>query len=80
MKIAIVGAGRVGSTLGTRWSATGHDVVYGVRDPSEPRHAELGSTATPADAVRGAGVGSSWPYPGTPSNRFSVASTCSTRW
>ncbi len=56
MKIATVGAGRVGSTLGTRWTATGHNVVYGVRDPSEPRHAELGSTATPAEAVRDADV------------------------
>jgi len=56
VKIAIVGAGRVGSTLGTRWSAEGHDIVYGVRDPSEPRHAELGSTAKAAVAVRGADV------------------------
>jgi predicted dinucleotide-binding enzyme len=52
MKIAIIGAGRVGSTLGARWSL-GHDVVYGVRDPSDARHASLGSVARPADAVRG---------------------------
>lgn len=56
MKIAIVGAGRVGSSLGARWNAEGHDVIYGVRDPSDPRYAELGGTATPADAVLDADV------------------------
>jgi len=56
MKIAIVGAGRVGTTLGQRWAAGGHDVVYGVRDPAGPRQAGLPSAAFPAEAVRGADV------------------------
>jgi 8-hydroxy-5-deazaflavin:NADPH oxidoreductase len=56
MRIAILGAGRVGRTLGARWSTTGHDIVYGVRDPSDIRYAELGSTARPTDAVLGAEV------------------------
>lgn len=57
MQIAIIGAGKVGATLGSRWQAGGHDVTYGVRDPLEARHAELGgSVALPADAVQGADV------------------------
>jgi 8-hydroxy-5-deazaflavin:NADPH oxidoreductase len=37
MKIAIIGAGRVGGTLGTGWSKGGHEVVFGVRDPEDAR-------------------------------------------
>jgi len=33
MRIAIIGAGNVGRAIGEGWSAKGHDVVYGVRDP-----------------------------------------------
>lgn len=51
-----MGAGRVGTSLGERWSAVGHEVVYGVRDPADPRHAELGVAAVPAEAARGADV------------------------
>jgi hypothetical protein len=56
MRIAIIGAGRVGSTLGRRWQGQGHDVVYGVRDAGDPRHAELGAVASPAGAAAGADV------------------------
>lgn len=56
MKLAIIGAGRVGTTLGGRWSGLGHEVVYGVRDPDDARHAALGTRALPADAVRGVDV------------------------
>ena len=31
MKIAVIGTGRIGSTLGQRWQAAGHEVVYGSR-------------------------------------------------
>ncbi|MBI2468125.1 MAG: NAD(P)-binding domain-containing protein, partial [Candidatus Rokubacteria bacterium] len=41
MKIAIIGAGNVGGTLGTAWAAKGHDVVFGVRDPREAKVQEL---------------------------------------
>ena len=52
MKIAIIGRGRVGQALGPAFAAAGHDVVYGVVDPSDPRHAG-GSIAlkTSADAA-----------------------------
>ena len=32
-KIAIIGAGNVGSALGKGWLKAGHEVVFGVRDP-----------------------------------------------
>src|SRR5689334_10480794 len=50
MKIAVIGRGNVGGTLGARWSAAGHEVVYGVRQPSAP------DTATVPEAVAGAEV------------------------
>ena len=34
MKIAVIGGGRIGGTLGEKWEAAGHDVVYGLRNPS----------------------------------------------
>lgn len=32
MKIAMIGAGNVGGTLGSRWAKLGHEVLFGVRD------------------------------------------------
>jgi len=49
MKIAIIGAGNVGGTLGKRWSEAGHDVVYGVRDAA--KNPDL-KTATPSNATK----------------------------
>jgi predicted dinucleotide-binding enzyme len=34
MKIAIIGTGNIGAGLGRRWAMKGHQIVYGVRDPS----------------------------------------------
>jgi 8-hydroxy-5-deazaflavin:NADPH oxidoreductase len=34
MKIAVIGRGNIGGTLGSKWSAAGHDVVYGARGGS----------------------------------------------
>lgn len=56
MKIAVVGAGRVGKALGERWAAAGHEVVYGVRSPNDPRYTDVRSVAEPADATRDADV------------------------
>ncbi len=41
MKIAIIGAGNVGATLGKRWAALGHDIVFGVRDPAREKYQGL---------------------------------------
>lgn len=56
MRIAIIGAGRVGRALGTRWTAVGHDVVYGVRDPVDPKVADLAQVTSSQEAVHGADV------------------------
>jgi NADPH-dependent F420 reductase len=37
MKIAVIGIGNVGGTLGTRWAGMGHDIVFGVREPTSPK-------------------------------------------
>ena len=34
MKIAVIGKGNIGGSLGSKWTAAGHDVVYGARDVS----------------------------------------------
>ena len=36
MRIGIIGAGRVGLTLGRRWAEAGHEVTYGVRSMESP--------------------------------------------
>jgi hypothetical protein len=61
MKIAIIGAGNVGGTLGRRWAALGHDIVFGVRDPAREKYQGLvqqtggrGRLAANAEAVAGA--------------------------
>src|SRR5215471_851847 len=35
MRVAVIGAGNIGGTLGGKWEAAGHTVVYGLRDPSK---------------------------------------------
>jgi 8-hydroxy-5-deazaflavin:NADPH oxidoreductase len=32
MRIAVIGKGNIGGSLGSKWLAAGHDVVYGARD------------------------------------------------
>mgnify|MGYP002788521201 CR=1 FL=1 len=49
MHIAILGAGRVGTTLGRRFTEAGHSVTYGVRTPDDAKHAGL-RVADMADA------------------------------
>lgn len=62
MRIAIIGAGHVGGGLGAAFAASGHDVVFGVREPeSERARAALaaapGTRATSlGDAVEGADI------------------------
>jgi predicted dinucleotide-binding enzyme/3-methyladenine DNA glycosylase Tag len=61
MKIAVLGAGLVGSALGRLWHAAGHDVTFAARHAARPRAlaAELGErayAASVADAVAGAEV------------------------
>jgi predicted dinucleotide-binding enzyme len=55
MKIGILGAGAVGSALGVGWAKKGHDVVFGVRNPDDPKYKDLiekaGKTACPGSIV-----------------------------
>jgi len=48
MKIAVLGAGRVGSTIGRLWHAAGHDVTFAARHATRPQAlaAELGERRT----------------------------------
>src|SRR5579862_927400 len=59
VKIAILGAGQVGSALGRLWHAAGHDVTFAARGADRPQAlaAELGErahAASVAGAVAGA--------------------------
>ena len=60
MRIAILGTGSVGQTLGTAFAASGHDVVLGTRDPEATRARDGWSSelalATYADAAAPADV------------------------
>jgi 8-hydroxy-5-deazaflavin:NADPH oxidoreductase len=40
VKIATIGAGNIGGTLGDTWTRAGHQVVYGLRDPSKRKDAK----------------------------------------
>lgn len=37
IKIAVLGSGNIGGTLGAKWLAAGHPVVFGVRDASSAK-------------------------------------------
>lgn len=60
MKIAIIGAGNVGSALGGSFARAGHDVTLAANHPQRARDVadEIGATAapSPADAAAGADV------------------------
>src|SRR5262249_19668658 len=58
MRIAIIGAGSVGATLGRAWIKHGEDVIWGVRNPADPKHAVLPKDRikAPAEAVKEAEV------------------------
>lgn len=49
MRIAVIGTGNIGGTLGSAWTRAGHHVVMGSRNPSE-----TGPDAPPAVAISAA--------------------------
>lgn len=56
LRIAVIGAGNVGTTLGKRFSDAGHTVVYGVRSASDAKYegltvAGIREAAASADVV-----------------------------
>lgn len=55
MRIAVLGAGKVGNTLGRRFAEAGHTVVFGVRRPDDPKYADAPLPLRPiAEAARDA--------------------------
>lgn len=45
MRLAIVGIGTIGTTIGHRWEQAGHKVVYATRDPDAERYQALAREA-----------------------------------
>jgi 8-hydroxy-5-deazaflavin:NADPH oxidoreductase len=58
MRIAIIGAASVGATLGRAWIKHGEDVIWGLRNAADPKHASLPKerVKAPAEAVKEAEV------------------------
>jgi 8-hydroxy-5-deazaflavin:NADPH oxidoreductase len=58
MPIAIIGAGAVGATLGQAWLKHGQDVIWGLRNPADPKYAGLAKerVKAPAEAVKEAEI------------------------
>jgi 8-hydroxy-5-deazaflavin:NADPH oxidoreductase len=72
MKIAIIGAGNVGTALGAGWSKAGHQITYGMREPDGDKAKQLkaaqpqAAISTNAEAARDAEVVVlSTPWPAT---------------
>ncbi len=59
MRIAVIGAGNVGRTLGTGWQKKGHSVRYGVRNP-EPGNAEQATVAEAATSAEVVVLSTPW--------------------
>jgi 8-hydroxy-5-deazaflavin:NADPH oxidoreductase len=52
MRVGIIGGGRIAGTIGGRWEGAGHEVVYGLRDPSKKEGAvSIGQALKAADVV-----------------------------
>jgi predicted dinucleotide-binding enzyme len=43
MKIAVIGAGKVGSAHGSGWAKAGHTIIFGVRDATSRRSCRGGA-------------------------------------
>ena len=55
MRIAVIGTGKIGGTLGRRWREAGYDVVYGTRGAAGERPGGVPQLPV-ADALDGADV------------------------
>ena len=55
LRIAVLGAGNIGGTLGRKWAAAGHKIFFGVNNPDSERaqglRAELGTKVTIGSAT-----------------------------
>jgi predicted dinucleotide-binding enzyme len=51
IRIAVIGAGNIGRTLGTKWATAGHHILYGVRAPSAPETVSIADAVASAEVV-----------------------------
>lgn len=51
MRIAIIGKGNVGSSIGRGWRAKGHEVVFGLREPHGADERPVGDAVAAAELV-----------------------------
>ena len=61
MRIAVIGTGNIGRTLGGRWRAAGHDVVYGSRERHRCGGPDGAPAATPSPGPWRAPTWCCWP-------------------
>jgi predicted dinucleotide-binding enzyme len=57
MKLAVIGAGNIGRTLGQKWAQAGHEVRFGVRNPDDSKFDDvrpLGPVDSIAESLAGA--------------------------
>ncbi|MFN8559646.1 MAG: NAD(P)-binding domain-containing protein [Dehalococcoidia bacterium] len=55
VRIAVIGAGNVGGTLGRLWARAGHEVTFAVRDPGATRARPRRPATRPHRFGRGGG-------------------------
>ena len=51
MRIAVIGSGNIGATLGAAWQRSGHDVSYGSRNPQPPETVAIEEAIAGAEVV-----------------------------
>src|SRR3954469_4760494 len=50
-RIAVIGSGNIGATVGEAWRRAGHDVSFGSRSPEPPRTVVIADAVADAEAV-----------------------------
>ncbi|MDZ4717469.1 MAG: NAD(P)-binding domain-containing protein [Roseiflexaceae bacterium] len=53
MRIAVIGSGNIGGTIGVKWASAGHRVVFGSRDPRSPK---IHTSSAASEAVQVASI------------------------
>jgi predicted dinucleotide-binding enzyme len=51
MKIAVIGSGNIGGTLGSKWSGAGHEIRYGSRNPQPPESVSIEEAIAASEVV-----------------------------
>src|SRR4051794_3605808 len=51
MKIAVIGSGNIGGTVGNAWARAGHEVRFGSRHPAPPDSVSIEDALTDAEVV-----------------------------